>query len=143
MPHNSHQATDSPIKERDVKSNITSIFISIKPHLGGAFLPNKQLNSSMIPNHLTKKDILTNKQGTNLKNDKGKGPTNNRETGPTNNIQQGDSLTINREEITQGNIGNWLNNRENKHSQPSIDKKRLTPQEVLDINTANKMNLNF
>ena len=41
--------------------------------------------------------------------------------------------------ITQGNTGNWLNNRENKNNKPSIDRKRLTPQEVLEINTANKM----
>ena len=50
---------------------------------------------------------------------------------------------MNRGEVTQGkrkiNLGKWLNNRGKKHIQPNIDKKRLTPQIGLDINTANKM----
>ena len=34
---------------------------------------------------------------------------------------------------------NWVIKKGNKHIPTSIDRKRLTPQAVLDINTANKM----
>ena len=112
-PHNSHNVTNHPRQERATKSNIASIFIKIKPHGSGGVLYNKQSNSSKFPNH------LTNKKGINLNNDNGKKPNKNRDKEPTNNTNQGKSLTTNRDEITQGNTGNWLNKRENKNNQPS------------------------
>ena len=84
-PHNSHNVTNHPRQERATKSNIASIFIHIKPHGSGGVLYNKQLNSSTFPNHLTKKDKVTNKKGINLNNDNGKKTNKNRDKEPKNN----------------------------------------------------------
>ena len=132
-PHNYHNVINHPRKER--ASNIASIFIfiPIKPHGSGGVLDNKQSNSNKFPNH------LTNKKGINLNKDNGKKPNKTRDKEPTNKTNKGKSLTTNRDELTQGNTGNWLNNRENKNTKTSIDSKRLTPQEVLKINTASTM----
>ena len=68
----------------------------------------------MSPNHLPKKDLVTNEQGINRNNDKGKEPNKNRDIESTTNTTQGTSLKINGDKMTQGNTGNWLNNSDIK-----------------------------
>ena len=56
------------------------------------------------------------------------------DTEPATKKKQGINPKINREGKTQGNLGNRLNLGEIKNNK---DSKRITPQEVQEINTAN------
>ena len=108
--------TDTRAPTSTKKSKIANILIPIEPHGSGGLLHNKSFNSSLFPNHLTKKDLVTNKKGINVNNDNGKEPNISRDIESTTNTTKVTSLTINRFKITQGNTGNWLNNREIKNN---------------------------
>ena len=107
--HNHNDATNKPKKERAsniANNNIANNFYfkKIEPHGSGGVLENNKKSNSNNSNYLTNKKGINSKKVNENKSNKTK------DKEPSDKTNKGKGLITNREELTQGNTGNWRTN---------------------------------